>query len=138
MWWDTTKDYMNAIIGVVFIIIGLIAIPEIRAKKKYWIPIVIAGCIMAFIGVDKINRDNKTSTENNTRHSSDTSTIHKIQSDLNTISSNYHYDTLKFSEFKKELFEKFKIKDSANSPVYIINGKQLIIPDNHGKMDIRF
>lgn len=58
MEWNTFKDYMNSFIGAFLLLISLIVIPEIRAKKEYWIPIVIIIIILTWLGIDKTNRDN--------------------------------------------------------------------------------
>jgi glucan phosphoethanolaminetransferase (alkaline phosphatase superfamily) len=59
MSWDSMQDYMNSFLGVLFLLLGTILIPEIRQTKKYWITISILALIMLLLGFAKIKRDNK-------------------------------------------------------------------------------
>jgi hypothetical protein len=89
--WEIIKDYMNSFIGAILLLISLIVIPEIRAKKKYWIPIVILIVILTWLGIDKTNRD-KSKDEN-----------YKTNDSL----KNKRFDSLRISD-KKEIIDSFK------------------------------
>ena len=60
MGWDIAKDYMNAFLGALALLLSLILIPDIKRSAKYWIPTVGMIIFLAWLGIDKINRDNAT------------------------------------------------------------------------------
>jgi hypothetical protein len=119
--WDLIKDYTNAFLGAIALLLSLIFIPEIRNSKKN-IFFVLLVCIMStFLGLDKLKRDNCKDVRNQTRTLKDSETIQNINSTLSFMSANYKRDTVAFADFKKEMMTKFHIKDENNSPVKIDN-----------------
>jgi hypothetical protein len=117
---DQILDYMNAFLGAFFILIGAVAIPEIRRSKKYVIICAVLILFMIILGVDKINRDKADKT-------SFVSKIDTISKKLTSIQVSKTNDSLqrlkeigKNEEFQKRLFKEFKItRDSQNRPVEI-------------------
>ena len=136
--WDAIKDYMNSFIGAVFLLVSLIAIPEIRKQKKYWIMVLILVIFLTWLGFDKISRDGHEKGQSKKDIESLGVKMDNLQKGKSKDSLNRVSDSSNRAEFDKKLLEKFHIKDSANTPTYINNGKQLNVEDNHGKMDIKF
>jgi len=56
---DIIKDYLNSFLAIIVIFIGFIAVPEIRKKAINWIVAAVICCVLLFLGIDKINRDDK-------------------------------------------------------------------------------
>lgn len=117
MEWDKYKDYMNSFIGALLLLISLIVIPEIRARKKYWIPIVILIGFLTWLGIDKTNRDNlkeqKFNTTDSLKDKKNDSLSQNVITLESTISSNHKNDL----EFQKRLDSMFHIiRDSSNRP----------------------
>jgi hypothetical protein len=110
MWWDTSKDYMNALLGAAFLFITIITIPEIRKNRKYWIPILIGIVVLGALGIDKINRDSKKDEKNEQRSNTDSANISQLKTNLKELK-----DTI--GQFKHRLDSDFHIIDSANIPI---------------------
>jgi hypothetical protein len=118
---DSTKDYMNSFLGTIFLLISLILIPEIRTKKKYWIPIVIGSIILALLGKDKIDRDTAKDKLNEIRRHDDSAQISKMASDLRSLNDN----SQRVSEAIKKLEKSNIVRDSSGVPVIINNIKRV-------------
>jgi len=114
--WNDIKDYMNAFLGIVALILPFLFIPEIRKSWKYKLFVFICTIILFWLGYDKINRDKTKDSVSEKRNVEDSTKI-------SNISNNYAKDTSRFSDFKKELESKYHIFDSANKPVQINNYK---------------
>jgi hypothetical protein len=80
MSWDTFSDYMNSFLGATFIGIGTLLIPEIRTRKKFWIPALCLIIILCFLGFDKIKRDDKKQSSFDSKIDSLRTTIVEIKS----------------------------------------------------------
>lgn len=109
MGWDTISDYMNSFIGAFFLFIGIILIPEIRKRKKYWIPIVVLIIILLGLGIDKINRDKRRDKLFRTERENDAKKIDSLLNDIKTMADNRKKDSTANAEFKASLETKFNI-----------------------------
>ena len=120
---DIFKDYMNALLGALLILIPLIrevTKGQKKGKRKvtpYLIFLIVSFGLLVYFGIDKINRDAKEKrlADNSKR---------KSEERIDTLSNNIveltqlNKDNL---EFMKRLKDKFSIvKDSANEPRKII------------------
>jgi len=135
MGWEQTKDYMNSLLGAAFLLISILAIPEIRKKLKYLIPVIIGVILLAWLGIDKIRRDNRTQDKYAQKVTSDSIALAKLQAAQDELLNNYRNDTTRFGDFKKKLETRFGIKDSANSPINIQNYRP-IYNSNIKKADV--
>src|SRR5437868_15122107 len=101
--WDTIKDYLNSFIGAAFLFATFFIIPEIRAKRKYWIPFFIGAVVLAYLGIDKINRDNRARNG----YESSIGTLNEKLSDLERAKSSDSLhritDSIKNAEFQTDL-----------------------------------
>ena len=64
MWWDIIKDYMNSLIASFLLFVSIMFIPEVRKSKKYRIPIIVLMLLLAWLGIDKLNRDRRKEVAN--------------------------------------------------------------------------
>jgi hypothetical protein len=138
---DTTKDYMTAFLGVFFIFLSIIVIREIREKKRYWIPLAVVCIFLAWLGIDKVNRDNNEKSVNDKHRHDDSVTISGLSGKLDKLVEGRKQDSADNFKFFEKLESKYHIKDSSGIPIrnnYIDNSKHLVIPDNHGRQDIKF
>lgn len=112
---DLLKDGMNSFLGVLVMFLGLVFIPEIRRKRKYWVSTAIIALIMFFLGVDKIGRDSSKEGEA-------ANTINSLNKNVENLTKARSIDSLIFSEFEKKLEKKFDIvRDSLTNEPKIYN-----------------
>jgi len=124
MWFDTLKDYMILILGIIFGTLELIR-SFINKKSKKYILILSAGIILlAVLGIDQINRNKKDKKDSDSKIQSLVENIGsmqrtKTQDSLYKIEErkNRIIDSIGNVKFRVELLQKFNIKDSANYPV---------------------
>ena len=115
MGWEQIKDYMNSLIGAALLLISIVLIPEIRAKKKYWITITMLVFLLVWLGIDKIKRDNTKEAEIIKK---DSTFERKIDGLSNTIKN----DSAERKAVYKKLESKFDIIiDSMGNPQKIKN-----------------
>jgi|GEM_PF-3844807 len=113
---DIIKDYLNAFLGALAIFLSLVFIPEIRAKLKYILGVLVICSLLVWLGIDKIHRDDRKDATAERKRKEDSAVINRINSLLQA-------DTARFSDFKRKLEKDFHIKDSNNTPVQIHNYK---------------
>ena len=80
--WDLIKDYTNAFLGAIALLLSLIFIPEIRNSKKNIFFVLLVCITSTFLGLDKLKRDNCKDVRNQTRTLKDSETIQNINSTL--------------------------------------------------------
>jgi len=117
MWLNIYFDYMNAFIGTLIAILGIIFIPQIRSKAKYFISAVVLGILSFVIGVIKIHEDNAKDVENGKKIDSLVTSINEVKNKDSALGVKSDSNTV----FLKRL-EQLGVKDSANHP--IINNKK--------------
>jgi len=123
--WDFAQDVLSLFIGGIFLFLSLFFVPEIRQKRRN-VSVIIFLCVLTFLlAYSKLRRDNKKDEISKNRMREDSITIHRLDSNLQTVLSNRKLDSSDFSEFKKKLERDFHIRDSANNPVHIRNYKPI-------------
>ena len=126
--WDTTKDYMNSFLGILFLGLPLIGALLYERKKTIdkrkkksllgWIFAVILGCLfLTWLGVDKINRDKKHAVAEEISANESKEKIESLTTGVNKL------DSIKkdYEEFMTNLKQQKHIeRDSNNQPVQTI------------------
>lgn len=116
--WDTIKDYLNFLLGAVFLLVSIIFIPEIKKFRPLFVVIIL---VLVALGIDKYNRDNTKDGTNEQRMVTDSLKMYHMDSTITSVSNSYKQDTSRFSDFKRQLYSEFHIRDSANKPIQITN-----------------
>jgi len=136
--WDTIKDNINSFLGILFLGIPLLVTlwyerrnTKVKKKKRNLLVgffAVIVGCILlAWLGVDKINRDKDDRKE---------AKQEKINNEKRELTLTTEIKELKKTnaengEFLKSLKDKFQIvKDSSNQPKKVIYNTHIEKADN--------
>lgn len=115
------QDYISAFIATCLVILSFIFLKEIRKSFFLIILFIAIGIFSLWLGISKINRDNEKERINEQRRLADSVRFHNMESTIILISENYKKDTSRFSDFKKQLENKFHIKDSGNIPIKTVN-----------------
>ncbi|MBS1737903.1 MAG: hypothetical protein JSS98_15070 [Bacteroidetes bacterium] len=117
--WDTTKDYMNSFIGAVILFLGLIFIPEIRKRKKYWITILVLIVLLFLLGIDKINRDKRKDLSNQQSDNKYKGSVDSLNTKIEVLSDSLN----SFLEFQHNLEKDKNITrdPSTNQPKIFVN-----------------
>lgn len=117
--WDLIKDYTNSFIGAIVVLIGLIAIPEIRRNKKLLISSVIIFILLVWLGIDKINRDNQKDEDNKNQMVVFFGKIDSSKHIVDSLNATIKNSNTQTNQFLKRLDSSFNITvDSLrNAPV---------------------
>lgn len=122
MYWDLILDYMNAFLGAIIILLGLIFMPEVRKLKRRIIAIIIIVLLLFFIGIFKISRDNSLKIKNDKMIDSLNTSINEVRVLNQNLIKLRETDSSLNVQFQTKLFEEFKIiKDSSNQPKQVLS-----------------
>jgi len=122
MTWDTLKDYMNAFIAILIILVPLIKEARKDGKKSigYIVFLFISCVVLFFLGKDKIDRDSVNEIKFEKKRISDSVQTAKLTNDMSNIKRS---DSAMLSQINASLIPyKLQLKDNRIVPLNITFG----------------